>query len=200
MRFFFWASIWVVLEIIKIQRNLLIRKDECMNELKIKKAGLEDTDESYSIISQCRDLLSEQGMDNWKRYTREKVEQIIKSDSMFILMKGNETIGTIKISEQTPSFYNAQDMENWENTQAKALYFTALAISPKYHGKGYGSVLLDYVEKYAREHEVGYLRMTMFSENLSLASYYTRKGFTFPQKRKVIELDLTLSFGEKRLY
>lgn len=170
-----------------------------MEELYLRKADVQDVAESYEIIRQCRDLLSEQGMDNWKRYTRQKVEKIISSDSMFLLNKGSEVIGTIKISDQAPSFYKAQDMENWENPGASAFYFTAFAISPKYQGKGYGSILLDHLENYATKHEVGYLRMTMYSENLPLANFYIRRGFTFPQKREVIELNLTLSFGEKRL-
>lgn len=170
-----------------------------MEEFNIRKANLQDADETYETIRQCRDMLAKQGMDNWKRYTREKVEQIILSDSMFIFNKGKRVIGTIKISDQAPSFYNAQDMANWDSPDASAFYFTALAVSPKYQGKGYGSILLDYVESYARQHEVAYLRMTMYSENLPLAHFYKRRGFNFPQKRNVEELDLTLSFGEKKL-
>lgn len=170
-----------------------------MNELKIRRADIQDLDGSYVVIQECKDLLARQGMDNWARYTKEKVEDLIHSDSMFILIKENEVIGTIRISELAPVFYNAQDMAHWEDPRANAFYFTTLAVSPKYQGKGYGSILLDYLEQYAKEHKVSYLRMTMFSENVALANYYIRRGFTFPQKRKIEELELTLSFGEKKI-
>ena len=138
-------------------------------------------------------------MDNWSRYTREKVEQIIKTNSLYLLRKDDEVIGTVKISDGPPSFYNSQDMEKWADSRASAFYFTALAISPTHQGKGYGSILLQFVEDYAKEQKIPYLRMTMFSRNKPLADYYLRKGFAFPHERKVPELDLTLSFGEKRL-
>ncbi|MEM9324233.1 MAG: GNAT family N-acetyltransferase [Bacteroidota bacterium] len=169
------------------------------NELSVSKADLADVDESYEIIRQCRDQLSQQGMDNWSRYTREKVEQIIKSGDMYLLKNGKELVGTVKVSAGAPSFYSNEDLEKWEDPEAEAFYFTALAVSPMHQGMGYGSVLLDYVEDHARKHEVPYLRMTMFARNLPLARYYIRKGFTFPQTRKVAALGLELSFGEKRL-
>ncbi len=170
-----------------------------MNKLNIHRASTEHIDGSYAVIKECRDLLLEQGMDNWKRYTRDKVASLIRSNEMFILNKGDETIGTLKISGTAPSFYSSEDMEKWEEPKTDAFYFTALAVSPKYHGDGYGSKLLGYAENYTREHGLSYLRMTTFFDNHPLAKYYERKGFTFRQKRKIQELDLTLLFGEKRL-
>lgn len=170
-----------------------------MNNLKVRKAELQDIDNTYSVIEQCRDLLAEQGMVNWERYTKEKVERLVMSNDMFILTKGVETVGTVKISNTTPSFFSEEDMEKWENPGAKAFYFTVLAVSPKYQGCGYGTILLNYTENYAKSQGISYLRMTMFSDNLPLTNYYLRRGFTFRQKRQVAELGLTLSFGEKRL-
>lgn len=170
-----------------------------MEALTIRKAVLQDTDAAYAVIRQCRDALSEQGMDNWNRYNRTKVEQIVRSDEMFILVTGSEAIGTVKISEQAPLFFNDQDMARWENAAAQAFYITALAIAPAHQGKGYGTVMLNFAERYALNHGIGYLRMTMFSENVSLGNYYLRRGFSFPQTRKVSELGITLAFGEKRL-
>ncbi len=45
-----------------------------MDALIIRKAKESDITSTYHIIRQCSELLSQQGMDNWKRYTLEKVE------------------------------------------------------------------------------------------------------------------------------
>lgn len=170
-----------------------------MNTLKIRKANLQDIDAAYLVIDECKKLLSQQGMDNWARYTKEKVSHLINSDDMFVFTKDHEVVGTVKISAQAPAFFDAHDMEKWENPTANAFYFTALAVAPKHQARGYGSILLNYSENYALTHRISYLRMTMLSANLALMDYYVRRGFVFRQKRKVEALGLTLSFGEKSI-
>lgn len=170
-----------------------------MEDLALTQANLKDTDHAFAVIDACRRMLEQQGMDNWKRYTREKVVHLITSDSLFLLKLGKETLGTVKISETPPSFFTAQDLEKWENPTAKACYFTALAVSPQHQSGGYGSQLLALTENYARQQQAAYLRMTMFAKNESLARYYLRRGFSFPQKRVVETLGLRLAFGEKKL-
>ena len=170
-----------------------------MNDPQIRKATLEDIDPAYQIIEDCKNLLASQGMNNWKRYSKEKVNKMIRSDSLFLLLTESEAVGTVKVSEKAPSFYNTQDMNKWEKPSAKATYFTALAVSPKHQSSGYGAILLEYVENYAKENNSNYLRMTMLSKNSALKRYYTKRGFVFAQQRDVSELGLELLFGEKRL-
>ena len=112
--------------------------------LEIKKAEKKDFESSFKVINECAILLKKQGMDNWERYTNDKVLEMILSNEMFLLFKENEIIGTVKISNKSPSFYNSNDMQKWQNPDGKALYFTALAISPHSQGYGYGTLLLNF--------------------------------------------------------
>lgn len=167
--------------------------------LQIKKAEKTDFENSFKIINECAVVLKKQGMDNWERYTKEKVLDMIQSNEMFSLTEENKIVGTVKISQNPPSFYNTKDMQKWGNPNGKAIYFTALAVSPSSQGKGFGTLLIDFVEEFAKKENADYIRMTMFAKNKPLKNYYLNRGFHFRQQRNVQELDLELLFGEKKL-
>ncbi|WP_376887301.1 GNAT family N-acetyltransferase [Belliella marina] len=167
--------------------------------MEIKKAETTDLESSFSVINQCAIDLRKKGMNNWDRYTKDKVLDIIRSNEMFLLLVDNEVVGTINISQVPPSFFDASDMEKWESPDSKAYYFTLLATSPNHQGKGYGSCLIGFAEEFAKNENAEYLRLTMFPNNKPLKDYYLNKSFVFRHERVVDGLNLKLSFGEKKL-
>lgn len=53
-----------------------------------------------------------------------------------------------------------------------------LILAPEYHGKGgFGTILLDYAESYAREHQARQLYCTVAEGNVSAMQFFLRKGF-----------------------
>lgn len=151
------------------------------------------------IIQDCSKHLASQGYSNWERYDEASINKLIYSGELFVLRDNEVAVGTVMISEYPPPFYNDYDKKMWEEPKAKAYYFTVLAVHPNYQGKGYSNTLLSFTEEYVRTSGGKYLRMTFFSANKSLESYYEKKGFSFKQSRLVPELNLTLSFGEKQV-
>ncbi len=75
-----------------------------MTKLSVRKAEVSDLVPAYNIIKECSVLLSRQGMDNWKRYTKDKVDGIIRSNQMFLLTDNDQIRGSIRISVRPQNF------------------------------------------------------------------------------------------------
>lgn len=165
----------------------------------IKSAGPEDVDAVYAVIRACSDQLVAQGMTNWTRYTKEKIQHLLETGTLSVLLDGEKIIGTIQVSVEAPAYYSKEDMAKWNEPTGKAVYFTALGVLPEYQNKGYGSKLIGAAEAYAKTHGIPYLRMTMLAANKPLIQYYLNRGFSIKQTRFVDELQLELAFGEKDL-
>ena len=165
----------------------------------IRKAKQNEVEAVFLVISKSAAWLAQQGFDNWKRYSRATVDQLVKSNELYVLVEDNLIIGTIQISKYSPSFFQKEDLARWNDSKAQAIYFTALAILPKHHGNRYGLELIRYAEQVAFDHGINYLRMTMNAQNANLKRYYEKLGFVFRQERWVSKVSLNLAFGEKQI-
>lgn len=170
-----------------------------MLTLTLQKATLQDVDIIWDIVQACSRSLVAKGFHNWTRYTKEKIENSFENSEVYILIENERAIGTVTVSENTPSYYTKEDMNHWADKTAPALYFTTLAIVPTEQGKGYGSKLIEFAEEACKKEHIPYLRMTSLYENTDLTNYYTKKGFGKVQTRLVEALNLTLNFYEKKI-
>lgn len=65
-------------------------------------------------------------------------------------------------------------------TEGNALQFRKFATVEKYQGKGYGSLLLDHIIKYAKEH--GFTRIWC-NARVNASGFYEKFGFTQTKER-----------------
>lgn len=86
------------------------------------------------------------------------------TQKIFVLKNQNKILGVITID-----FPVDQDFAK----------FGLFAMDQKYCGKGLGQLLINHVEKYAREHGRKVMKIEVFTFATRLANYYHQLGYTF---------------------
>jgi ribosomal protein S18 acetylase RimI-like enzyme len=65
-----------------------------------------------------------------------------------------------------------------------SLYLGMLAVSPEIQGKGIGKGILNFAEKYAVDHQLKRIYMTVLAPRTELIEWYIRQGYRDTGKRK----------------
>lgn len=167
--------------------------------VEIIKATEHDADAIFFLVQECALDLQTQGLNNWMRYTRDKIVCNLEKSDVYLLYKDTLVIGTITLGTTEPQFYTREDKNLWKEKEDPGLYFETIAVKPSFQGKGYGSKLLDFAQQEALKRGLRYMHMTSFYDNKPLTEYYLRKGFRFLQTRFVEEIGLKSNFYEKEL-
>lgn len=162
----------------------------------LKKAEESDWKLVFNILSSCANWLFQQGMRHWQdSYAKEDVIQRIKEKDVYLLFIDEKAVGTITLSYKRPSYH--KDYPFWEEPLASALYISMLAVLPDYHGKGFGSELLQFAEDKARQSGVHYVRFDAVANYKRLNDFYSKRGYKIVGKD--VFGDIKSNFFEKSL-
>ena len=107
-------------------------------------------------------------------WSKERADEYIKDvfDSPkfigFILYDGNENI----------SYALCYKRYWWNKDDRYKLIMEFFFTKPSHQQKGYGSILLEYIERYAKENELGYI-MLYTKKDKPAYCFYTKNGYTF---------------------
>jgi diamine N-acetyltransferase len=114
--------------------------------------------------------------DNFKTYIAKAftpsvvAEELAHSESVFYFMKNddNETVGYIKLRwDASEEFFPNE----------KALQLQRIYLLEKHWNKGYGKVLLDFCENYARQNAYEWIWLIVWFENHGAIRFYEREGW-----------------------
>jgi len=127
-----------------------------INEFMFRTINLEDFDVLY-------DLWEKAGLALYP-YEQEKIRFIsmhkLNPDLMTVLLKNGKIIGSI---------LGAFD--------GRTATVHRLAILPEYQNKGYGSMLMEYLEKQLKDRGIMKLALQVHVSNKKVIDYYKKKGF-----------------------
>lgn len=136
--------------------------------MKIVEAKKDNFIDVYNILHECSLWLQKKGMDHWIGYY---TEDLIKSKfndhtHIFLLEVDDKYVGTISVSTNAPDYYvNNEDGKNGSSldhtlkfTAEPSVYISALGVLPEYQGKGYAKYIFSYIENYAKENGIHFLR------------------------------------------
>lgn len=138
-------------------------------ESMVKKATKKDIPSLYKILQKTTFWLQKQGWHHWDNYyTINKIKHNMKVGKIFILYYKKKPIGTICIKE-------VPDNDYWKDKK-RAIYFSGLAILPKYHKKGFGKYLLNIVIEHAKKKNFKLIRFDALGNSKELTQYYLRWG------------------------
>ena len=93
---------------------------------------------------------------------------------LYILKNNNEIIGAINISKDQEAEYEAV---NWQFNEAKVLVIHRLVIHPKSQKRGYAKLLMEFVEKYAKQNNFTSIRLDAYSQNKRVVEFYKRRHY-----------------------
>lgn len=144
----------------------------------------------YSIIEKdAKWLMDTMNMHHWQDYySKERMQEKYDSGTKIFLLKDKGlSVATISLSLFVPDYYTVnQDgfdgksvnyVSKFSNPEASALYVTALAVDPQHHGRGYASELMKFIEKYAQENNVKYIRFDARGDYDALMKFYKKRGY-----------------------
>lgn len=87
--------------------------------------------------------------------------------------KSNNIIATAILRVEKPEFY---DRAEWDN-EIEYMVIHTLAVHPDYQGKGFGSVILDEIIKYAKTIQINCIRVDVYEDNTPAARMYEKASF-----------------------
>ena len=99
----------------------------------------------------------------------------VSAGECFIAEQNGKIIGTILLygdfsdKGDVPEIYKRKDVK----------VFGKFAVDPGHQNSGVGSMLLDFVERHAKEHGINELALDTSEETERLISYYKKRGYRF---------------------
>ncbi|WP_150452058.1 GNAT family N-acetyltransferase [Arenibacter lacus] len=148
-----------------------------------------DIPEILKLTAACAKALVEVGIYQWNESypSQEKFEKDISRGELYLLKTDQEIIGTIVISTfMDPEYYSV----SWTTPNQHNYYIHRLAVHPQHQKKGYGKLLMEYAEEYARTNRAVSVRLDTFSKNEGNNTFYKNRGYQkvghifFPKQSK----------------
>lgn len=172
-------------------------------DFRINKATLNNVNEILFISEKtfCESYTKYNTAENMRLYLEENItlekltDELNNPDSEFYLaLKENEVIGYLKIN-----FGTAQNDIN----DKKSLEIERIYISNEFHGKGFGHSLFNKAVEIAQLHNLDYIWLGVWENNLKAINFYERNGLKAFDKHsfkfgKEIQTDILMKFDLKK--
>jgi ribosomal protein S18 acetylase RimI-like enzyme len=106
--------------------------------------------------------------------SREAFENDISRKELYVLKSENTLIGCITITTYMDEEYVPI---KWLTPNENNVYIHRLAVDPKFQGKGYAQMLMNFAENYALENKYISIRLDTFSKNKRNQKFYAQRGY-----------------------
>lgn len=141
--------------------------------MKVQLAKENEISEILEIIKERCKWFEENKIDQWgswyyeELYDEKYFKKMMKKYPLYIVKQENEIIGAflLKIDD---------DKMHWKN-QEKAYYLWHFVGKIGY--SGLGEKMLEFIENFAKENEIKYLRLECMRSNPKINEYYQKHGF-----------------------
>ncbi|BCA56283.1 hypothetical protein W02_34230 [Nitrospira sp. KM1] len=113
-------------------------------------AQLADLDTVWGVIERCRADLKKRGIFRWGHIypTRDLVAQDIQNGKLYAMIVSARVIAVVTVDTAGEEQYKTVE---WK-TAEPALIVHRLCVEPTLQGRGFGSRMMEYVERYAVRH------------------------------------------------
>lgn len=167
-------------------------------QLKVETGKLEELEAIFQIYLNARRALAQENIHQWTdNYpSMATVERDLKQNNLYVLKNANEIIGAININEHQASEYQSVD---WQFDASKVLVIHRLVVNPKYQGKGYARVLMDFTESFALTNNYSTIRLDTYSQNDRAIQFYIKQGYIIRGDVSFPNRDHTFHCMEKEL-
>lgn len=142
----------------------------------IRKATLSDLDSIKELTEACAIALQKRDIFQWNEHypSREKLEQDINKEELYLLEEENKLSGIIVLSPEMDEEYIPIE---WLTSNGDNLYVHRLATHPGFWGTGNGRKLMDFAEDFAKENGYVSVRLDTFSQNKRNQKFYESRGY-----------------------
>lgn len=142
----------------------------------IRNAVLEDIDEIYNLNTELFIVLSELKKDIYNPigFPKEFITSIINSNESdyIVIEEDDKIIGYSLIEERKSPF---KKYPNFKEDHFASI--DELVILPQYRTKGYGKILMEESEKWAKKRNLTSLEISVLNNNFNARAFYEKSGF-----------------------
>ncbi|MGC1516239.1 MAG: GNAT family N-acetyltransferase [Maribacter sp.] len=142
----------------------------------ITPAKISQINQILTLTTACRMHMESKNIFQWTTaYPSENVfvEDIARKE-LFVYLLQKEIIGCIVVSTRMDAEY---EPIAWLTPNKNNRYIHRLAVHPKFQGKGYAQLLMDFAEHLARDKQAISVRLDTFSQNKRNQHFYERRGY-----------------------
>lgn len=163
----------------------------------IRKARLDDIEEILQIVSETIEDMRKEGNPQWNETypTKEHFSKDINSGHLYIYEINKELAGFICINNIENKEY--KNLVWSQNKQALVIH--RFAVKRKYQRQKIGTKLMLFVEKYAREKSINYIKVDTNSTNIRMNALFKKLDYHFVGTIYMRNLDKEFNCYEKIL-
>lgn len=143
----------------------------------IEKGVIGDELEIITMTKLCAADLNAKGISQWdENYPDlETIKRDIQRGELYKFIQNGSIVGIIVLNENEDPEYAELNWITPENS--RNLLVHRLAVHPTHQGKGIARNLMDFAEKFAREHNYDSIRLDTFSQNKRNQKFYDTRGY-----------------------
>jgi ribosomal protein S18 acetylase RimI-like enzyme len=137
---------------------------------------IRDKDKVLNLFKEAADKIFRMGIDHWQYWKNpppEKIqwveEGILNGEFFFTQNEGGETLGMVRVLQE--------DILYWGKQEEKAVYVHSLVVREQFKGQQIGKLVLQNIEKEAKNNNCRFIRLDADSKNPKLCTYYEKLGF-----------------------
>lgn len=108
----------------------------------------------------------------WPDFERSLIETEITEQRQFKLLINDAVVCVWAVTFSDKDIWEDHDLD-------AAVYIHRIATNPKYRGKNFVSVIVDWAKTYAKANKKRYIRLDTVGNNTKLIEHYTNAGFDF---------------------
>ncbi len=145
----------------------------------MRKATLDDLDAVWDIIQNAKKLLKADGSDQWQSGypSRLSMEQDIEANSCYLLMYGDEIVGTGTLMLQGDTHYAYIVDGKWKNAGYPFATINRIAITSGYRGKHFANYIMSTLISIAYTNGVRNIRISTHEKNERVHNLVQNFGF-----------------------
>ena len=142
----------------------------------ITKASSDSLNELFQIYLNAKEALDANHIFQWidSYPTISIIENDLKKGVLYALEIENEIVGAINLNEEQDKEYQTID---WLFDDTKVLVVHRLVVNPTHQKKGYGKVLMDFAEDFAKNNNYSSIRLDTYSRNKSNIRFYQNRNY-----------------------
>jgi ribosomal protein S18 acetylase RimI-like enzyme len=142
----------------------------------IRRAKILEIPDILAVAKACAAQMIHNGIFQWDEHypSKEAFETDVDRNELYLLEIEASITGIITITTVEDEEYSSV---KWLTRSGNSVYIHRLAVHPAHQRKGYGRMLMDYAETYARDNGFVSVRLDTFSRNIRNQEFYAQRGY-----------------------
>ncbi len=147
----------------------------------LRLATVEDIEVILNIISECQQLLSQRGIDQWQNGypNRESIIDDIDKNRGYILVSDGQIAAYAALVADGEEAYNHLKGGEWLTTSENYLTIHRTAVGDKFRGQGIGESLFLFIEKEALMRNIDSIRCDTHKDNRVMLRLLQRLNYIY---------------------